>query len=193
MNQPSTTLAWPVPEGRRFAPTPQPARRGGAAARRAGPNETLPRPSGSAAPRPRHRPLILVVEDDLHDWEIYGKMLWYNGFDVLLSSSLARAFDLAVRHAPDLILLDFRLPDGDGRTLARRLRNEARTASMPIVALTARSRREVAREADELGFAAYLEKPVGPVAVLNEVERLVGRPPPAGADGSREPSVSGAA
>jgi CheY-like chemotaxis protein len=153
----------------------------------------MPRPKGSAAYKPRHRPLILVVEDDLHDWEIYGKMLWYNGFDVLLSSSLARAFDLAVRHAPDLILLDFRLPDGDGRSLARRLRNEPATVPIPIVALTARPRREVAREAEELGFAGYLEKPVGPVAVLNEVERLVGRPPPAGADAGGGPREHGAA
>ena len=44
---------------------------------------------------PRERQLILVVEDDQDDWEIYGKLLWYNGFDVIYARDGTEGLELA--------------------------------------------------------------------------------------------------
>ncbi|MEX1184559.1 MAG: response regulator [Gemmatimonadota bacterium] len=57
------------------------------------------------------RPCVIVVDDDAHDREIYGRILYYNGFDVVFAPSGAAALDLADRHPADLVLLDLGLPD----------------------------------------------------------------------------------
>jgi hypothetical protein len=58
-----------------------------------------PHPPMTAARRPprspRARPLVLLAEDDLHDSEIYGKTLWYNGFDVIYAEDGEAALELA--------------------------------------------------------------------------------------------------
>jgi CheY-like chemotaxis protein len=71
------------------------------------------------------RGLVLVVEDNPNDWEIYGKILWYNGFDVLYAQDGATACELLERYRPDLVLLDLMLPDMDGFELCRRLKKAA--------------------------------------------------------------------
>lgn len=137
----------------------------------------------------RERPLVLTVEDNLHDWEIYGKILWYNGFDVLYAAEGSRGLELCLEHAPDLVLLDVGLPDMTGLDLCEALRAEPRTAHTPVVILSARPRREYESQALAAGCVKYLEKPVGPVEVLREVERLIGRPPHSGE--GRPPQLGG--
>lgn len=139
--------------------------------------------------RRRERPLVLVVEDNPHDWEIYGKILWYNGFDVLYAAEGSRGLRLCAEHSPDLVLLDVGLPDMTGLELCEALRADPRTEAIPVMILSARPREEYEAQAAAAGCVKYLEKPVGPVEVLREVERLVGRPPPSG-DG-RPPRLGG--
>jgi DNA-binding response OmpR family regulator len=136
--------------------------------------------SGATAPRDRTRPLVLVVEDDPHDWEIYGKILWYNGYDVLYAADAEDGYRLACEHTPDLILLDVMLPKVDGLSLCRRLREEGICKDVPIVVLSGRPFSEFGQTALDLGCRAYLEKPISPVDVLHRVEQLIGRAPPAG-------------
>lgn len=141
--------------------------------------------------RQAHRPLILVVEDDPHDWEIYGKMLWYNGFDCMYARDGNEALNLAHRHRPDVVVLDVGLPDMNGLDLCRRLKAQPHTAGVPVVFLTARSRQDFGGKAAEAGCARYIEKPAGPVDVLHAIEDIVGRAPPAGE--GRPPRLSGGA
>lgn len=141
--------------------------------------------------RSRERPLVLVVEDNPHDWEIYGKILWYNGFDVLYAADGTEGLRLCLEHAPDLVLLDVGLPDMTGLELCSELRGHAGSASIPVVILSARPRAEYEARALRAGCTQYMEKPAGPLDVLREVERLVGRPPLPG-DG-RPPELGGRA
>jgi DNA-binding response OmpR family regulator len=136
------------------------------------------------------RLLVLVIEDDLHDWEIYGKILWYNGFDVLYAADGEAGAGLARKHAPDLVLLDLMLPGINGLEVCRRLSADPLTARIPIVLLSGRPAADFEAAAREAGAECYLEKPVGPVAVLHTVERLIGRPPPAGV--GRPPRIEAA-
>jgi DNA-binding response OmpR family regulator len=129
---------------------------------------------------PTRRGLVLVVEDNPNDWEIYGKILWYNGFDVLYAQDGATACELLERYRPDLVLLDLMLPDMDGFELCHRLKKVPRMAGVPIVILSGRPAAEFGAPALQAGCVQYVEKPALPVDVLHTVEHLIGRPPPAG-------------
>lgn len=129
-------------------------------------------------PEGRHRPIVMMVEDDPDDRQIYGTVLCYNGFDVLLAPDGLSALRNLALHHPDLVLLDLGLPDTDGLDLCRELIK--REAGMPVIALSGFSEGVMGPKAREAGCTLYIEKPVSPVQVLHEIERFLGRPPPAG-------------
>jgi two-component system, cell cycle response regulator DivK len=128
----------------------------------------------------RFRPLVLLVEDDPHDREIYGKILWYNGFDVIHGTNGAEGVALARKHTPDVVVVDLIMPELNGIETCRKIKADPATAHVPVIALTGRSRFEFADRAREAGCVQYLEKPIRPLKVLEAVESLIGRPPPAG-------------
>lgn len=145
------------------------------------------RREGARAAR-RVRPLIVVAEDDVRDWELYGKLLWYNGYDVLHARDGEEALDLVQEHHPDLVILDLMMPKLSGIEVCKRLKQSPATKDIPAIALSARAQWEMGPEAREAGCTAYLEKPIGPLTVLHTVEKMIGTPPPAGeaASGERE-------
>lgn len=126
----------------------------------------------------RKRQLVLVAEDEHHDWLIYGKLLWYNGFDVLHAEDGDEGLRLAREHKPDLVLADLMLPGLNGIDLCREIKHDPATSHIPVIMLTARRAAEYGSRATSAGCECFLEKPIGPVEVLHEVERRVGRPPP---------------
>lgn len=138
-------------------------------------SEGIRHPQASAD---RKRQLVLAVEDERHDWLIYGKLLWYNGFDVLWAESAEEGLRLATEHAPDVVLADLVLPGMTGLELCEALKADPRTRHIPVIMLTGRSRQEFEGRALEAGCERYLEKPIGPLEVLHTIEDLVGRPPP---------------
>ena len=123
------------------------------------------------------RPVILVVEDDEHEQEIYGRVLWYNGFDVVFAGDATEGLELARRHRPDLALLDLMLPGVDGLTLCATLRRDPATRAIPILALSGLPADRTAAAARKFGCLRYLEKPTSPVEVLHAVEAVIGRAP----------------
>ena len=93
---------------------------------------TPPPPTGDAEP-----PLVLIVDDDERNRKLARDVLRAAGLRTLEAASGAEAITLASAHLPDVILMDLRLPDMDGADAARRLGAEARTAAIPVVALSA--------------------------------------------------------
>jgi len=128
--------------------------------------------------------LVLVIEDDENDREIYGKLLWYNGFDVIFAVDADMGYWLAREAEPDLVVLDLGLPDMDGLELCRRLASEPGTASIPVVILSARPAMDYSEPAKRAGCALYIEKPASPLDVMHEIERIIGRPETAEAHGT---------
>jgi two-component system, OmpR family, response regulator RegX3 len=99
---------------------------------------------------------ILLVEDEAGISDPLAESLGREGFDTEVTPTLAGARDAFRRQAPDLILLDVMLPDGDGRDLAREIRKDS---DVPIVMLTARGE-EIDRVVGlELGADDYVVKP----------------------------------
>jgi two-component system cell cycle response regulator DivK len=76
---------------------------------------------------------------------------------------------LALEHAPELVLMDIRLPDVDGVEALRRLRSDERTSSIPVLALTAQAMRGDRERFLAAGFDGYVPKPVD----IAELVRLV--------------------
>lgn len=125
----------------------------------------------------RERQLVLLVDDDPHDREIYGSILCYNGFDVVCADDGTSGISLAQRILPDIVLLDIGLPDLHGLDLCSTLRTDPDTAVIPVIALSAYAETRMGEQARLAGCTRYIEKPASPVAVLHEIEQLVGKPP----------------
>jgi two-component system, cell cycle response regulator DivK len=125
----------------------------------------------------RERPLVLVLEDEEHDREIYGRVLWYNGFDVAFAETVQSGLDMTHRYRPDLILLDLGLPDMSGLDFCRLFRDLPGMGDVPIVVLSGFAEARLGPTTRALGCERYIEKPASPVAVLHEVETLLGKAP----------------
>ena len=101
-----------------------------------------------------------MVDDDERNRRLAGDVLRLAGLRTLEAATGAEALSLASAELPDLVLLDLQLPDLDGVAVARELRSDARTAEIPVVALSAL--RLDGREAwlREAGFDGFLAKPI---------------------------------
>jgi two-component system cell cycle response regulator DivK len=124
---------------------------------------------------PPSDPLVLIVDDNEQNRRLTREVLRAAGLRAIEAESGCAGVALAAERTPDVILLDLQLPDMDGMDVARKLRQEARTAQIPVVALSARP---YVGDRDRLlahGFAGYLEKPID-VGVFPEQVRSFCRP-----------------
>lgn len=117
---------------------------------------------------------VLLVEDNEDNRIVYSTMLEHYGYEVVESIDGREAIRLAAEEDPDLILMDISIPGIDGWTATERLREDGRTASIPVVAVTAHSLPEDRERARTLGCDGYLTKPCEPRRLLAEVRRLIG-------------------
>lgn len=104
--------------------------------------------------------LILIVEDNEKNLKLVRDLLQFKGYRTLEAKTAQDGISLAESGQPDLILMDIQLPDGDGITALRQLREEARTASIPVVALTAFAMKNDRERFLDAGFDGYLDKPI---------------------------------
>jgi two-component system, cell cycle response regulator DivK len=109
---------------------------------------------------PTASPLVLIVDDNAKNLKLAGDLLVVAGFRTLTAGSGEEAVALAAEQLPDVILMDLRLPDMDGTDAARLLARDARTASIPVVALTSVALEEASAWLADAGFAGYIEKPI---------------------------------
>jgi two-component system cell cycle response regulator DivK len=99
-----------------------------------------------------------VVDDNEKNLKLARDVLHVGGLRTLAARTGAEGIALAGEHRPDVILMDLRLPDVDGAEVARALADDARTAQIPVVALSAMHLEdEYVRAA---GFAGFLAKPI---------------------------------
>ena len=103
---------------------------------------------------------ILVVEDNEKNMKLFRDVLAATGFRTLEATTGGEAVDMASEHTPDLVLMDIQLPDLDGVQALQRLRSNARTAKIPVLALTAQAMRGDRERFLAEGFDGYVSKPV---------------------------------
>jgi len=124
--------------------------------------------------RPDEKPDLILLVDDYQDGrEMYADSLRFAGYRTLEASSGPEALDLALDRRPSLILMDLSLPGIDGWEVTARLKKDARTRHIPIVALTAHALQEERERAERAGCDAFVAKPCLPEELLAEVQRLL--------------------
>jgi two-component system phosphate regulon response regulator PhoB len=121
---------------------------------------------------------ILVVEDEPAIQELIAVNLEHAGHRVRRAYNAAEA-DAVIRDVlPDLIVLDWMLPDLPGTALARRLRADARSKDIPIIMLTARAQEQDKIEGLESGADDYITKPFSPKELLARIKAVLRRRAP---------------
>jgi two-component system, cell cycle response regulator DivK len=123
------------------------------------------------------RPLVLIVDDNEKNLKLARDVLRAAGFRTLEAESGAEGMALAAKHLPDVILMDVRLPDMDGTDAARALGSGARTARIPVVALSALPLEGGGEWLLAAGFAGYLEKPISVAEFPDQVRRYLATVP----------------
>lgn len=116
-------------------------------------------------------PLVLVVDDVAHGREIFAEYLEFRGFRVATAEDGLEAMEKAFDLRPDVILMDLSLPGIDGWEATRRLKQDERTHSIPIIALTAHALASAHERAKEVGCDAVVTKPCIPKDLEAEVRR----------------------
>ena len=125
---------------------------------------------------------ILLIEDEEAISEPLAAALGREGFEALVAGTAARGLELFASRAPDLVLLDVMLPDGDGRELLRRIRDTSRT---PVIMLTARGEEMDRVLGLELGADDYVTKPFSAAELAARIRAVLRRGgEPTGAHGT---------
>ena len=117
---------------------------------------------------------VLIVEDNEKSMKLFRDVLAATGYRTLEATTGEQAFELAVEHGPDLVLMDIQLPDVDGVEALKRLRADERTASMPVLALTAQAMHGDREQFLAAGFDGYISKPVDVVELVGVVRKHCG-------------------
>jgi two-component system KDP operon response regulator KdpE len=111
-------------------------------------------------------PLVLVIEDEPYLRQYLSTTLRSHGYAVEEATTWEEGRERAVRTGPDIVLLDLGLPDGDGLSLARELRN---FSTVPIIVVSARGREEDKILALDMGADDYVTKPFGSGELLARI------------------------
>jgi two-component system cell cycle response regulator DivK len=117
--------------------------------------------------------LILIVDDNEMNVKLARDVLRFAGFRTLEAGTGGEGVSLALEHVPDVVLMDIRLPDMDGTTAVRQLKDDARTAEIPVVALTSFAMKGDRERFLAEGFDGYLEKPISVKEFPEQVRSFV--------------------
>ncbi len=125
---------------------------------------------------------ILIVEDEPAIAELIAVNLRHAGYTPVQAHDAASARQQIDSALPDLLLLDWMLPDSPGIELARRLRADVRTRELPIIMLTARAQEGDKLTGFEIGADDYITKPFSPRELMARVKAMLRRASPMAAD-----------
>jgi len=124
---------------------------------------------------------VLIVEPDELSQKLLRVLFGSEAYEHLgIASTAGEALQFIEASPPDLIVLELSLPDVDGLELARRLKRDALTSRIPILATSVRPRRGLRQEALTAGCDEYFVKPIDSNALLECASRYLGSSPSGG-------------
>jgi CheY-like chemotaxis protein len=106
------------------------------------------------------KPRVLIVEDNVDNYQLVRFLLERAGYDILSAANGREGVEMARRARPDLILMDLAMPEMDGWDATKVLKSDAATRSIPILALTARTLPADRKRAMDAGCDGYISKPI---------------------------------
>jgi len=116
---------------------------------------------------------ILLVEDNEMNRDMLSRRLERKGYSVAIAVDGQQGIEMAQADPPALILMDMSLPVLDGWEATRRIKADARTKSIPIIALTAHAMQGDEQKAREAGCDDYDVKPVEVSRLIEKMEKLL--------------------
>jgi len=118
---------------------------------------------------------VLVVEDNDKNMKLLRDVLQATGYTTLEATTGEEALELALAHEPALVLMDVQLPGIDGVEALEQLRQDGRTSSIPVLAVTAQAMSGDRDRFLAAGFDGYLSKPVDVAELLQTVREHCSR------------------
>ena len=118
-------------------------------------------------------PKILLIEDNEMNRDMLSRRLERKGYEVVLAVDGQSGVEMAQTHLPDLVLMDMSLPVLDGWEATSRLKTDATTQHIPVIALTAHAMSSDRDKALEAGCDDYDTKPVDLPRLLGKIEALL--------------------
>jgi DNA-binding response OmpR family regulator len=116
---------------------------------------------------------ILVVDDDENILNLEKTILEGKGFEVTGALSGAQALEILAAQVFDLILLDVMMPEVDGFTVCRKIKEDSRLKDVPVIFLTAKGGGEALAEGFESGAVMYINKPFTANKLLTIVNTML--------------------
>lgn len=119
------------------------------------------------------RAMILVVDDFEDNRDMYAEYLTFSGYRVVVAANGQEALDRAFVETPDVVIMDLSLPVLDGWEATRRLKADARTKDVPVIALTGHALAGHSRGAKDAGCDGFIAKPCLPHALGEMVKQML--------------------
>lgn len=124
------------------------------------------------------QPSVLIVEDEADITELLRFALQRAGFEVRTAQSLSEAQQSLKAVLPQVVVLDWMLPDGDGATWLKTLRADERSRHLPILMLTARAQESDKLQGLDNGADDYMTKPFSPKELVARINSIMRRSAP---------------
>jgi two-component system cell cycle response regulator len=116
---------------------------------------------------------VLIIEDHVANLELMSYLLIAFGYTTVAAENGRTGLEMAERERPALILCDIQLPDINGYEIASRLKQDARTHDIPLVAITALAMVGDRERILRAGFDGYISKPIAPETFVSDLERFL--------------------
>ena len=114
---------------------------------------------------------ILIVDDEPFMLRLIQHHLEHAGYEMIQARNGREAVEAATRENPRLVVMDAMMPNMDGLTALRKLKQEPATRSIPVIMLTANPHKYSREEAESSGAAIFLTKPFSPTQLLEEIRK----------------------
>ena len=116
---------------------------------------------------------ILLADDESYVTTVLATKLRAAGHEVLVASHGEEAFDLAVTHRPDIIISDYQMPVLSGFEMSVRLKQDPRTAHLPVLMLTARGHHLSPEQLARTNIRVLCDKPFSAREIVAKVQEIL--------------------
>jgi len=119
---------------------------------------------------------ILIIEDNRVDAEMIKKAVKVCGFNSLIARDGKTGFEMAQKHSPHLIILDYHLPDTNGGQVLKKLRSKKETSSQTVMVLSALNLPGIIMDSFTNGADQYFTKPISVSLLAQQIQTMLRYP-----------------
>lgn len=116
---------------------------------------------------------ILIVDDEPDILRVVMFRLRKAGYEVISAEDGQAGWQMAITEMPDFILLDIRLPLMDGFEVCKKLKEDPKTAGIPVIFLSASSAEDLSSKVKEYNAEGFMRKPFEPDELLKTIEKIL--------------------